>query len=1018
MNQIKLHNKIDALLLRNPDEVSQEEVSALVSANADAHHYFFTKADERWLSWLWNNGFLDVIKEKSEDPTRYGYRTPELNYLVKVVEKEPAKVVDIMLEVSISAGHFNPEVIDRFLWICSTLPSEQLARMVQKIREERWIPLMGPFNRWGFEYEKILKTLANAKDYDSILVLAEAILAVRTKEEIEKTTNRITTDNPFYFSDLSYTKVFEHLVNVDGKHKEDALAIAIHTLRNVVLTGESKRDGEVFEIEETFHLFDVDFFELQLGEKEHLSYRDDVRSLAAVVKTLTVSLIGEKCNDTENVQRLYRKHFAPLPDSRSLWRLRLFVLSLCPSVFKDELKQAFFRIFETDRYHEFISGTEYQKTLRTGFSVLSESDKREYVNKVLEYFSKRVQEDEDQKWHKVYGWRILSSICSQITGEENIKCEKVFERKCDPKYEPEPSIGRMYAGTVVPRVPPGTEDEWDKPVPDIVTVLKTKLTPKALSEMDSKKDFLRPINAEGVGERLRIEIKKRPIEYFQNAPLFFERDVLDQHYTYSFLRGIEETFRENKANFGGIKWDGLINLCVSIAQEGEKQPFESEVRERDTFDAWLSGWDGVHSAMVDVVEKLISEDSGKTAIDFLKYRDALFAIIRYLLAYPDPVPEDEKIESAGMKTKSPGSEEYLVSDPFTMAINTVRGRAFQVFVLFVYQDGKKFTKDESPKISSDVKKLYEAVLKNENTRALMFMFGHYLPSFYFRDKKWIQGLLLQIFPKEPEKKHLYTAAWEGYLSTNLYKKLFFDPDIQKLYKQDLALTEAEYPKQKHFKEPNEGIAIHLALAFIHFSEFGFGHNLFKEFWNTKNLKRHKEFISFIGRHSISREAAAEWIKYNKVDIEKLKKFWDWAIKYCNADELTEFGFWINVERGALDIKWLAQRVRKTLEKTKGYIEWEYGLMRSLAAFAKEAPEDTLAILRAHLLEEVAKHEPQRAWLHIDNEVLEAFKMLYENLQTKEGVRVLINDLLPYRNGLFWGLKSVLDESRLEKPKTK
>jgi len=97
-----------------------------------------------------------------------------------------------------------------------------------------------------------------------------------------------------------------------------------------------------------------------------------------------------------------------------------------------------------------------------------------------------------------------------------------------------------------------------------------------------------------------------------------------------------------------------------------------------------------------------------------------------------------------------------------------------------------------------------------------------------------------------------------------------------------------------------------------------------------------------------------------------------------------------------------------LEKTKGYVEWEYGLMRSLSTFAKEAPEDTLVILRAHLLEEVAKHEPVRTWLHMDNEVYDAFRELYKNGSTKEGVRTLINDLLPYRNGLFWGLKSILE----------
>ena len=55
MNQIGLHKKIDELLTRGPAEAKREDISALASANQDAHQYFFTKEDERWLDWLWEN---------------------------------------------------------------------------------------------------------------------------------------------------------------------------------------------------------------------------------------------------------------------------------------------------------------------------------------------------------------------------------------------------------------------------------------------------------------------------------------------------------------------------------------------------------------------------------------------------------------------------------------------------------------------------------------------------------------------------------------------------------------------------------------------------------------------------------------------------------------------------------------------------------------------------------------------------------------------------------------------------
>ncbi|MBA7471917.1 hypothetical protein ES707_07229 [subsurface metagenome] len=998
---------------KTQQQLRKQKIQELIGVNPDARQYFFAKADERWLEWLWENGFLEVIKQKAEDPTQYRYQTPELNYLVKMAEKKPKQVADIILTVPISKENFNPEVIDQFSRICSALPAEQLARIVSKIRDDGWVQLMSSFDRWGFEYEKMFEILAVAKDYKSILILAEAVLSVRTKEEIKETSRGFSSDKPFYFNDLSYTKVFKNLIAVDDENMEQALELTTKVMTKIIYLGDKAESNEVFPVREIFYLSDVDFFSLEPSDKKRLSYQDDVRELAATIKVLTQRLIEKRCDELESVREIYKKYIETLPENRSMWRLRLFVLSLCPNAFQDELEQSFLRLFKVIKagksYYDIESGTEYKKALKKSFGMLNGNYQRKYVKNVFKYFGKSFEDKKEEQWYKRDGWQILSSICEYLTEEEHKDCEKIFGKKCDSTFEPEPSVGKIRGGWVKPRGPI-THEEFNKlPIAEIAKRLRSEWTPEALRKQNTSDDFLNPLNAEGAGELLRADIAKRLQEYVQNANLFFERGVLDEYYTYSFFQGVQEAIRVDRSKAASIQWDRLIELFIIIKKSGEAEVFNYKARERGILNAWLSSWTGVHSAITDVIQELLNEQDGKIIIDFTRYRSKLFGIIRYLLAYTDPTPEDEKLETASMKTKSPSDENYLVSDPFSMAINTVRGRAFQAFLLFVYQDGKKFSKEESPKISSDVKELYETVLKNEKTRALMFMFGYYLPLFYLRDKKWIKGLLVQIFPKEPEKKYLYTAAWEGYLSTNLYKELFFDPDIQKLYERGLALTEAEYPKQKHFKEPDEGIAIHIALAFIHFLEFDFEDDLFKKFWNIKNLKRHKEFISFIGRHSISREAAAERIKYNKVKIEKIKKFWDWALEHCDTDELTGFGFWIGTEGSIFDIKWLAQRVRRTLEKTKGYVEWEYGLIQSLVPFAKEAPKDTLAILRAHLLEEVAKHEPIRTWLHMDKEVFNTFKELYKNEATKEGVRALINDLLPYRNGLFWRFKSVLEE---------
>ena len=1041
-------------------KLDKEQLHNLIHVNPDARQYFYAKADERWLDWLWQNGFLDVIKEKAEDLTGYGYRIPELEYLVRMAEKAPAKVVNIMLAVPISSETFNPEVIDRFSYICSTLPEDQLAHVVQKIRNERWIPLMGVFEHWGSNCEDMFKTLDDAKDYESLLVLAEAVLSVRIKDESEKAHSGSLADTPFYFNYLSYVKVFEYLLNVDDEYTEQALDLAIKVMADIITLsnkklvlsdqeqllqlaeqafGDEEESEKVFMVDDRLLLYDVDFFDLEPGQEDRLSSEDDTRELAAAIKVLAQKLIGDRCDKPEVIHNVYEKYIgdfdnpdAKLPDSPTMWRLRLFVLSMCPEAFKDELKKAFFRLFEVEQYDEIARGTEYKKALQKGFAALPEKDRRHYVKRVMEYFTQqgRDRDAEEKKWHICSGSRILSMIANQLTKEEKGQAEEAGFT-LDPNYQPEPSIGTLQVGSVGPRGPI-PEEEFDQlSIAQIAEKLRHEWKPDNLTQQNTSDDFLSPRNGDGVGQLLKGDIPKRLQEYVNNADNFFERGVLDEHYTYSFLHGIQETIQAHGEIASKVHWDGILDLCMAIKVSGERNSFERDKKDRNAFDPWLAGWGAVHFAMTGISQALLTEKNGLMPIDFGKYRNRIFSIVRYLLSHPDPSPEDEQLETAKSKIKSPaqrdfeegfyGTEgvpandaDYTVNDPLHMAVNAVRGQAFKTFALFVYQDGKKFRNEDTVKIADDVKELYESVLEKETTRALMFMFGQDLPFFYFRDRDWIRRLLPQIFPQEPVKKYLYTAAWEGYLSNNLYDEMFFDAEIQKLYKRGLALTDTDYPpQQEHFKKPDEGIAGHLALAFMHYKKFGFDHPLFDAFWEKNNPERHANFVEFLGRSYVSGNNASNLFQQNPESKKRLKVFWDWLLEhYENPKPFIQFDFWITLENGIFEPAWLAERVRKTLEKTNGALEADYKLTKSIVRFAQANPEDTLKIAQWYLLEGgVRCNEPRRfSYVNVENEWQEAFNILHDNPGTKSEASALINKLIEKGGPPFWNLKEILDKN--------
>jgi len=998
--QIDAHKEIDGFLERG--ERNFETLRKLTTINYDARRYFYSNADHSWLSWLWETGFLSIVKEAPpEDLTGDIYRSPELDYLARVSARAPSEVVDIMLTIPIRPERFNPEVVDRFLWICQGLPPEQLARVVSKIRDERWMFLMAKFSRWGFEYERMLKTLTDAKDYSSLLTLAEVVLEVRPKEEHSKKGFGMM-DSPFCFSEIGDSKVFEDLAGVDKPYVETALELMVHTLENIVRLGDAADSG-IFDINDECLLIDIDFFTIELGDDRQSSYQKSVRELAAATKKLVQRSIGSMCDNPGAAKRLYGTYIRPLPSSQSVWRLKLFATSLCPHVFRDELRAEFFKIFDYEEPWPLIIGAEYEWAIIKGFPVLSDEDQRAFVSGVISHFGDKRREE----WQINCGCSLLSSAYASLTQEEIDHAVRVFGKELDSNYHPRTAMGRTEGGFVNPKGPIRLEEISLMAVPAIVEKLKGDWAPEQLRIQDSVQDFLSPVNADGMGNVLKADIISRPKDYLADAQLFFDRDLLDSHYTYAFLGGVYEALRQKRCPVD-MNWNRLLELFQEIINSVKERGFQQGSRAKERLDAWLVGWDGVHMTMADVLRELLKESGGAHLMDFSGYRGVLLEIIGYLLSHPDPEPGTEfnKIETIERDPQT-GAEIRKGCDPFTAAINSVRGLAFQAFVQFAEKDEQFLPKNAPSRLSSEVKGLYQKCLNAEKTQAIKFLFGHYLAFFYYRDRAWISSIFSQLFPVDPTKNDLYLAAWEGYLAGDLYLELF--EELADYYRRAILLSPAKYPARAYFKDLDEGLASHFALALIHFPNFDPSSDLFVLFWKMNNAKRTREFISFIGRSCLSRDNAAKWIEHHKIDVEKLKRFWDWALENCeDLETLMGFSFWVMAEANVFDPVWLAGRIRLTLEKTGGNVEWNYGLFRSLPILAENAPVDTLEVLKLYFLSAKGLGS-RRPWLYLDDELLGVFRALYNNPLTKEETYRLIDKLLPVGSGQFWRLKDIINE---------
>ncbi len=991
---------------KNQDEKVQE-AKRLINRNEDSRQYFFEKADETWLKWLWKNGFFDVLKKKAEDPSRFSYRMPELRYLVRMAELDPELVTEIMLDIPISEETFNPEVIDQFLHICGRLQGEQLAKLTGKIKTENWPALMQMYNQWGIDYGKMFESLEKSGHHEELMELASAVLELREDWET-KAKEKYSDASPFCLTNLSYSKVFHYLNNIDENNIEEAIGLSLSILKKLTTIFEENREiVSAFSQKDSYPLYDVDVFTIGLRSEYHGTGRDDVREVVALVKTLTERVLTQQCE--EKVKAIYEQYFESLPDSWLIWRIRLFVLSLCPSELKPYLKNVLFRIFIEDRYSELIMGTEYKRALKIAFPLMDKNDQSSFVTQAKDLFSHASNENKEPS-KKRDGSRIFSVIGEYLSDDQVAELvDAGFEVNLG--YVPTPLIGMSKGGFVKAKGPVNQDEIQGISVSTILENLKGVWSPARLIEQDVERDFLNPLNAEGMGKLLKGDVKTRLKEYLEFANEFIDPENLDLHYLYSLLSGFADAIKENTEPLKKADWDLLINFCMQIVTSSKEQPTEQLEYESNEHNTWLGRWNAVHAEMVKMLKRVLVENGKKLGFEWNSHRHNVLSIVEYLFDYPDPIPDDEQIASAKM-TESVGDQKPLVSDPFTLAINSISGQAFELFVLAVELDREKEDGFESVELSADIKKLYEYLLNKEETRAIMFMLGRYLPTFFFRDKIWLKSILHKIFPTDKGKEYLYLAAWEGFLSNNLYLEIFEDEEIQKLYKSAIVMTEKDYPHQRHFTIPDEGVAQHFALAYM-VTDFEFGNELFDFFWKDGSIVQHIAFVDKLGRFFVSGEnpRALKLIREDENAGKKLKNMWSWLLdNYSDLRVFDGIGFWINLDKGIFQPKELASYLAKTLVKTDGYLKWDIGLQENIVELAKSSPEDTIEIARLYLLEGGVRNGINSLHFILDEKWIETFRILYTHPATKQATLSLINDLIREGGNLFWPLKKVLESS--------
>ena len=900
---------------------------------------------------------------------------PEMDYLTRMAKKDPRTVAAIINSVPISKATFNPEVVDRFTWIAGELPGEHVKTLLPKMLSENWPQLMAPFNRPGFEYQRLVVNLKTAKEYEGLIQLAQIMMANRSKEELAGL-GFGASGKIFYLNDITETGLFQTVIDPENPHREKLLEAFLGIFAKVIVLGGDRGDS-AYDESEPFFLPDVDLFEHVISLDRHSYTRDDIENLIAVCKELVGELFKGTCGNEAEIRRLYETYIAPLPDSYTAYRLRLFAVSACPESFTTEVQNLLLRIFDVgDRYYDIESGGEYHHTLLACFSTLPSRFQREYVQKVFGYFGENLDNSDKKKWRLSNGLEIMAYIKASLTPEEIEKSEQVFGPfPAEGTLKPHARSSGITSGYVSHKSP---VDPSKFTVEEVIEHLKSDWSPTVLKKQYKGDDFFTPRGPEGLADELKKDFKARMDEYLLHLEDFFDRGKIDPSYVYSLLSEVDTMLR-NRQVLTDDQCIVLIKFFDTIRKSGEIKEFEKSDEK-----SYLADWTTVHKMATDILLTLLGEM--KDSELFKTHRSIIVPIVSYLLSIKSsPSPEHE-------------TPEY--GDPAHIALNSVRGQAFRALVQISYNDGNK--------LQPDVKEIFEHVIDTDTSHAVRFTLGQFFTSFYSRDKEYVKSLMPKIFPKgEAGKENLYFATWEGYLSSVLYVDFF--KEMEEYYAYAISLHADKYPDRKYVKSLDELLAGHMALAYTE-SDLKLDDPLFQAFWKTPNETRHYEFASFLGRHYLTRSEAEDWIEKRKINKQKLIDFWTWILAAdfpVEAKTYSGFGFWINQDKEILEDKIVVEKMAASLTKSKGLVDWDYGLLQRIDRFAELNPDKTLEIITSLLVLNDGLNPHHRMYFDAADKIGEPLKIIYRQDHLKKPVEDLINLLIEKGSSTFWSLKEII-----------
>lgn len=834
--------KLDELMANKKPQIDDLDEVKNIIAKPSVQNYFWRNLDHKsWLPDLYKNGFFQPLMTKSNDNEILQIQYQLAFYLQKVAPSYSNYIIKIIKNSSITSS--NPLVIRVFAEIGLTIRPNYTAKLVPQVK--KWTKSNNSHSSMSFADELIkwINHLASDNKFSSSLRLLKILttpikqnMGVHKNKELENLLGEdrikaVPVLEIYYMKELLDSGISEIV-----KHKPFEVAeILANALNDSIKIEYSYLKGNS----------DHSFIWRPAIEDHSQNYEHyEINEILVVtLRNILEKYIAENSEKGFEVIENFLNHKYSI-----FRRLAIHLLRVYYNEYMDYIKGFIknVKLFNNmEIYHEFYL------LLRDIYKVLDTEERKFiiYTIKSYERFDKSEKEDVQEIQKKYYWYEKLYYFEDYLEGSdkdffENLKKEFKGEPRRDTV-----TWSESYYGEKSPVSLEEIEGKDNSEIWDLIVNYKIQ-----------DKDFNAP-TYDGFA-RVFAALVSKNISRFLNddlSPLLQAR----ANYSYWFLHQIVEELKTDKYFSYKEYIKNILDFCSEIIK------VEVTFAGEPTNNGQMS-FNEVKRRVLELIRALIQTHQKEFPIE---YKDKIWESIKYLCFYNDD-PDDSPITYSNSSM-----------DPYTLAINSVRGMAVQVLIdyalWYAFHTKEKHEGFIKPnRLAGEeqrVLNILESKLdkRNDQSLAVHSIFGVCFANLAYLNFNWVEKNIDKIFPSNETLTDYWKAAWSGYVNASrFYRDLFelLKPQFNRALKY---LENNEKIFSGFGRTPEDALSEHLIIASANGLDDIFNEDsILRRFAKVVNNPSAIHAVQFIANLAKDQKVFLDIPEVRKSFWPEAKKYWE------------------------------------------------------------------------------------------------------------------------------------------------